>query len=99
MLVQGSQNVLRAVALFEDVYFAAKNNRQAKIALTDLEKNVAALQVAPLCNGFKQRQLMIVQLGKGYAFSISIKLFVSVFFSHVITLRATQHIPNRAARI
>src|SRR5262249_41223074 len=93
-LARVSQIVFGAVARLERFEFAAQNNCQSEITLPGLEDEIATLHDTTLSEGFKQRELMIVQFWKGDAFSIAIELFVLLVVSHLRNLRATRHNPN-----
>src|SRR5207248_347873 len=63
--------------------------------LPGLVNHVAALHGTALSQWFEQRKLIIIQLGKGNTFGVSIKLLVVLsLVSHREILRATQHNPN-----
>src|SRR6266567_559851 len=94
-VVRNGELLFGPVALLEDLYFAAQYNSQTNIALSHFVHHLIALRDTTLAEWFKQRKLMIVQLGKRDAFGVAIKLLVIFcLVSHMQILRATQHNPN-----
>jgi hypothetical protein len=85
--VRDCELLFDVVPPLKDLYFAPQNNSQPDIALSRFVHYISSLDDSTLSKWFKQRKLMIVQLDKGDAFGVAIKLFVLSLVSHTRNLR------------
>ncbi len=76
------EDLLLPVARLENFQLAAQDHREPDVALARFKYQFAALHDAALAKGFQHRELPIIELWKGYALGVAVKLLVFVEFGH-----------------
>ena len=80
-----AEDLFGAIAGFEYLDFAGQDHRHAKFALAGFENHLATPQQPSGAQRLQQRELTVVEFGKGDGFRIAVKLSVLVLVVHETT--------------